>query len=70
MSSHTVTSQAWLRKQPDTTDSAVSAELEATTRAVIAAHDGPLREAVQRVRWERHGVLQRLRRTHRPLAAA
>jgi hypothetical protein len=70
MSSHTAFSQARSAKQPGTTNPDVLDELEATTRTVIAAHDGYLGEAIRRVRWERHGLLQRLRRAHRPLMAA
>ena len=69
MSTHTVSSQAWSAEQPGTTNTNVIDELEATTRAVMSAHDGALEEAARRVRWKRHGVLQRLR-THGPLAAA
>jgi hypothetical protein len=35
-------------------------DLEATTRAVVAAHDGYGRDAIESVRWERRGLLQRL----------
>jgi hypothetical protein len=34
--------------------------LEATERALSAAHDAHLREAMRQVRWERRGLLGRL----------
>ena len=34
--------------------------LEATDRALAAAHDTHMREAMRVVRWERRGLLQRL----------
>ena len=35
-------------------------QLDATTRAVGAAHDAYLREALESVQWERRGPLRRL----------
>jgi hypothetical protein len=34
--------------------------LEATDRALAAAHDAHVREAMREVRWERRGLLRRL----------
>jgi hypothetical protein len=34
--------------------------LQATDRALAAAHDAHLREATREVRWERRGLLRRL----------
>jgi len=36
--------------------------LAATTRAVVTAHETPLREAMERESWRRRGLLQRLSR--------
>jgi hypothetical protein len=36
--------------------------LEATDRALAAAHQAPVRDAMRRVRWERRGLLGRLAR--------
>jgi hypothetical protein len=35
-------------------------QLDATTQVVAEAHDAPLREALESVRWERRGPLGRL----------
>jgi hypothetical protein len=40
-------------------------ELEATTRAVVGAHEAHVREAIDCVGWERRGVLQTLARDDR-----
>ena len=37
-------------------------DLEATSRAVLAAHEGRTLEAIDSVRWERRGFLRRLTR--------
>jgi len=70
MTSYTATDQTWVPRQPGTPNVAVLDELEATTRVVAAAHDGYVQEAIRRVRWERRGLLQRLRRepVNRPQA--
>jgi hypothetical protein len=62
MTSYTATDQTWVPGQQGTANPAVLDELEATTRVVAAAHDGHVHEAIRRVRWERRGLLQRLRR--------
>ena len=41
-------------------------ELEATSRAVLAAHEAHIRDATGNVRWERRGILQRLTRVDLP----
>lgn len=38
------------------------AEMEASTRALFAADQADVREAMDSVRWERRGLLQRLTR--------
>ena len=38
-------------------------QLEATTQAVLAAHEHHLRRALGNVGWERRGILQRLTHT-------
>jgi hypothetical protein len=48
-------------------DIGIREQLEATTRAVGAAHDAHVREALESVEWERRGLLGRLAR--RPAAA-
>jgi hypothetical protein len=41
-------------------------EFEAISRAVIAADEAYLQEAIQSVDWNRRGLLQRLTRADRP----
>jgi hypothetical protein len=36
--------------------------IEATTRAVVAADEAYLRDAIESMSWQRRGLLQRLRR--------
>lgn len=50
--------------QPNTR--AVVAELEATSRAVLAAADAHVHDAMARVHWHRRGFLQKLTRTAGP----
>ena len=40
-------------------------QTEANARALTAAHGAPVREAMESVRWERRGLLQRLTRRSR-----
>lgn len=40
----------------------VREQIEANRRALTAAHGAPLRAALESVRWERRGLLQRLTR--------
>ena len=44
----------------------VAQQLEATSKAALAAHDAHLREATDSVQWERRGWLGRLARVERP----
>ncbi len=44
------------------TDTTLREDMEASARALAAADDAPLREAMEGVRWERSGLLQRLTR--------
>jgi hypothetical protein len=44
----------------------IGEQLDATTRLVADAHEAPVREARESVRWERRGPLRRLVR--RPLS--
>jgi hypothetical protein len=41
---------------------AIRRDMDASDRALSAAHDAPVHEAMDSVRWERRGLLQRLRR--------
>ena len=53
-------------RQPNeaaTPDVPVRTELEASARALFAADQGHVHEAMNSVRWERRGVLQRLTHT-------
>lgn len=45
---------------PEGQTSTIREQLHATTQLVDAAHDAPLREALDSVRWERRGPLRRL----------
>ncbi len=45
----------------------VTQEFEAIARAVVAADEGYLREALESVQWERRGWLGRLARVERPV---
>jgi hypothetical protein len=45
---------------PSTANRATREELEASSRAVIAADQAYAQEAIRSVRWERRGLLQRL----------
>jgi hypothetical protein len=54
-----MTSQGQIRSQD------VSEQLEATSLALLAAHDAHVREATDSVRWERRGWLGRLTRLDR-----
>ena len=45
------------------TRSPVLAQLDMISATVTAAHDAHVEEAMARVRWERRGLLQRLKRT-------
>ena len=45
------------------TDLSVLTDMEATTRALIAADNAYVDEAMAGVRWERRGLLQRLTRS-------
>jgi hypothetical protein len=47
----------------DATD--VGQQLEASSRAMLAAHDAHVTEATESVNWERHGWLGRLVRVER-----
>jgi hypothetical protein len=47
---------------PATDRRSAGEELEATSRAVLDAHDSLTLEAIDSVRWERRGLLQRLTR--------
>jgi hypothetical protein len=38
----------------------MTGELDQTTRAVAAADEAPLRTAIESVRWDQRGLLQRL----------
>ena len=62
MTSYTAIDQTWVPTQPGAANPAVLDDLDATTLVVAAAHDGFVHEAIRRVRWERRGLLQRLRR--------
>jgi hypothetical protein len=45
--------------------STLAERMEPTARAGAAAHSAVLGQAIDRVRWERRGILGRLRRTER-----
>jgi hypothetical protein len=45
------------------TDRRLSTDMEASARALVAADDAHVRAAMNSVRWERRGVLQRLVRS-------
>jgi hypothetical protein len=47
-------------------DPGIVEELEATSRAVLAADDAYVREAIASVHWQRRGLLQRLTRAAGP----
>ncbi len=46
-------------------DGRLHREMQASTRALLAAHDAHVQEAMRSVRWERRGLLQRLTRDGR-----
>lgn len=54
---HTTTTSPHARPTQD--------HMEANARALTAAHGAPVREAMESVRWERRGLLQRLTRRSR-----
>jgi hypothetical protein len=43
----------------------LSRDMEASTRALVNAHEAHVRDAMSSVRWERRGLLQRLTRDDR-----
>ena len=45
--------------------STMRVDLEASARALLAAHDAHVRDAMNGVEWERRGLLQRLTRAPR-----
>src|SRR6266540_3933213 len=59
------------RHHPSETNSAeptIEQQLEATSRAVVAADEAYVQEAIGSVHWERRGLLQRLTRADRAVA--
>jgi hypothetical protein len=50
------------RKEPDMTEQTEPNHPSPTTEAVAAAHDAPMRVALDSVRWVRRGILGRLTR--------
>jgi hypothetical protein len=44
---------------------AIRDDIEATTRAVVAADEAYLRDAIESVSWQRRGLLQKLTRVDR-----
>jgi hypothetical protein len=46
----------------DTSEHATQTHASATTKAIVAAHDGPVTAALDSVRWVRQGFLRRLKR--------
>jgi hypothetical protein len=61
MSQHPAAAAAFCQEQtvPPTTVG-IREQLDATTRAVAAAHEAYLHEALESVQWERRGPLRRL----------
>jgi hypothetical protein len=43
-------------------DGTIREQMEVSARALVAAHNAPVDEAMNSVRWERRGLLQRLTR--------
>jgi hypothetical protein len=50
------------RKESDVTEQSERYDPSPTTEAVAAAHDAPMRAALDSVRWVRRGILGRLTR--------
>jgi hypothetical protein len=49
-----------------TTETQLNGEPSSTTKAIVAAHDGYVGEAMESMRWFRRGFLRRLVREERP----